>query len=142
MRVWLDKVVFFKNYEESIFSLILFEISVMEKFFPSQIFQKVWVEKLILHSFWKIQFFPVIISWIIWKKVHFISFSNNQKYSNFINGHFYKNKFGRQKIPNLLKKKLHLEKKHFEICQKLLDSFRARILSSIFLSGRYSCILM
>ena len=35
---------------------------------PSQIFQKVWVEKLILHSFWKIPLFPVAFSWIIWKQ--------------------------------------------------------------------------
>ena len=37
----LEKVGFFKIYEESIFPLILFEISVMEKIFLSQIFQKV-----------------------------------------------------------------------------------------------------
>ena len=51
------------------FSLTLFEISVKEKFFPSQIFQKVWGKKLILHSFWKIQLFLVILSWIIYENV-------------------------------------------------------------------------
>ena len=63
---------FFKIYEESIFPLILFEISVMEKIFPSQIFQKLWMEKLILHSFWKIPLFPVTLSLIICKKNAFI----------------------------------------------------------------------
>ena len=32
-RKWLERVGFFKNYEESIFPLIVFEISVMEKIF-------------------------------------------------------------------------------------------------------------
>ena len=55
----------FQNLWRINFSLILFEISVKEKFFPSQIFQKVWVEKLILHSFWKIPLFLVILLSII-----------------------------------------------------------------------------
>ena len=37
--------------------------------FPSQIFQKLWVEKLILHTFWRIPLFPVILSWIIYEIV-------------------------------------------------------------------------
>ena len=45
--------------------------------FPSQIFQKLWVEKLILHTFWKIPLFPVTLSWIIYdnelKTVKYIS---------------------------------------------------------------------
>ena len=57
----------FQNLWRINFSLILFEISVMEKIFPSQIFQKVWGKNLILHSFWKIQLFPVILSWIIYE---------------------------------------------------------------------------
>ena len=83
---WLEKVGFFKNYEESIFPLIVFEISVMEKFFPSQIFQKVWVEKLILHSFWKIQLFLVILSWIIYenelKTIKYISLTKSIRREN------------------------------------------------------------
>ena len=77
---------FFKKYEGSIFPLIVFEISVMEKIFPSQIFQKLWVEKLILHRFWKIPLFPVILSWIIYdnelKTIKYISSTKSIRREN------------------------------------------------------------
>ena len=68
----------FQNLWRINFSLILFEIS--------QIFQKVWVEKLILHSFWKIQLFPVILSWIIYeivlKTIKYISLTKSIRREN------------------------------------------------------------
>ena len=54
--------------------------------FPSQIFQKLWVEKLILHTFWKIPLFPVILSWIIYdnelKTVKYISLTKSIRREN------------------------------------------------------------
>ena len=116
----------------------------------SGIFQKLWRINLFTHSFWNIcdgknfsltdisktmsgknWFFILFeeshsfqsLSWIIWKQMHFISY---QKYSNFINGHFYKNKFGRQKIANLLKK-LHLEKNTLKYTQSCYSGWVCRV---------------
>ena len=58
------------------------------KMIPSQIFQKVWVEKLILHRFWKIPLFPVILSWIIYdneqKSIKYLSLTKSIRRENLI----------------------------------------------------------
>ena len=87
----------------------------MEKIFPSQIFQKVWGKKLILHSFWKIQLFLVILSWIIWKQITFyllFKYSKIHKQLEFIS-HKKLIQFGWQKMA--IYQKTSPERKHLEV---------------------------
>ena len=66
-------------------------------------FRVTFLHYFLLFHHWFLHFHTGFCSFLLdsWKfKRKFISFSNN----NFINGHFYKNQFGWQKIANLTKK--------------------------------------